>query len=122
MSRVAPEIFKAYDIRGVVGQTLTAEACELIGRAIGAEARALNYSRLALGRDGRLSGPELAGAVARGLQLSGVDVVDIGQANLGLAQAIGNGLRGKAGPMLHAPETLLLGGGDEFAVANERRR
>ena len=79
MSRVAPEIFKAYDIRGVVGQTLTAEACELIGRAIGAEARALNYSRLALGRDGRLSGPELAGAVARGLQLSGVDVVDIGQ-------------------------------------------
>src|SRR5215475_8516655 len=79
MSSVAPEIFKAYDIRGVVGQTLTAEACELIGRAIGAEARALDCARLALGRDGRLSGPELAGAVARGLQLSGVDVVDIGQ-------------------------------------------
>ena len=79
MPSVAPEIFKAYDIRGVVGQTLTAEACELIGRAIGAEARALNCSRLALGRDGRLSGPELAGAVARGLQLSGVDVIDIGQ-------------------------------------------
>jgi len=79
MSSVAPEIFKAYDIRGVVGQTLTAETCELIGRAIGAEARALNCSRLALGRDGRLSGPELAGSVARGLQLSGVDVVDIGQ-------------------------------------------
>ena len=79
MSSVAPEIFKAYDIRGVVGQTLTAEACELIGRAVGAEARALNCARLALGRDGRLSGPELAGAVARGLQLSGVDVVDIGQ-------------------------------------------
>jgi len=79
MSSVAPEIFKAYDIRGVVGKTLTPEACELIGRAFGAEARALNCSRLALGRDGRLSGPELAGAVARGLQLSGVDVVDIGQ-------------------------------------------
>ena len=79
MSSVAPEIFKAYDIRGVVGQTLTVESCELIGRAIGAEARALNCSRLALGRDGRLSGPELAGSVARGLQLSGVDVVDIGQ-------------------------------------------
>ncbi|HTO44040.1 MAG TPA: phosphomannomutase/phosphoglucomutase [Burkholderiales bacterium] len=79
MSSVAPEIFKAYDIRGVVGKTLTPEACELIGRAFGAEARALNCSRLALGRDGRLSGPELAGAVARSLQLSGVDVVDIGQ-------------------------------------------
>ncbi len=79
MPTVAPEIFKAYDIRGVVGKTLTAEACELIGRAFGAEARALQCSRLAVGRDGRLSGPELAQAVAHGLQASGVDVIDIGQ-------------------------------------------
>ncbi len=79
MPSVAPEIFKAYDIRGVVGKTLTPEACELIGRAIGTEACALGCSRLTVGRDGRLSGPELAGAVARGLQASGVDVIDIGQ-------------------------------------------
>jgi phosphomannomutase / phosphoglucomutase len=79
MPSVAPEIFKAYDIRGVVGKTLTAEACELIGRAIGTEARALHCPRLAIGRDGRLSGPGLARAVARGLQASGVDVIDIGQ-------------------------------------------
>jgi len=79
MSSVAPEIFKAYDIRGVVGKTLTARDCELIGRAIGAEARALKCARLAIGRDGRLSGPELAGAVADGLRASGVDVIDIGQ-------------------------------------------
>ena len=79
MPSVAPEIFKAYDIRGVVGKTLTAEACELIGRAIGTEARALKCSRLAVGRDGRLSGPELAGAVADGVRASGVDVIDIGQ-------------------------------------------
>jgi phosphomannomutase/phosphoglucomutase len=79
MPSVAPEIFKAYDIRGVVGKTLTAEACELIGRAIGTEARALQCTRLALARDGRLSGPELARAVARGLQASGVDVIDVGQ-------------------------------------------
>jgi phosphomannomutase / phosphoglucomutase len=79
MPNVAPEIFKAYDIRGIVGKTLTPEACELIGRAIGSEARALECTRLAIGRDGRLSGPELAAAVARGLQASGVDVIDIGQ-------------------------------------------
>ena len=79
MPSVAREIFKAYDIRGVVGKTLTAEACELIGRAIGTEARALKCSRLAIGRDGRLSGPELAGAVADGVRASGVDVIDIGQ-------------------------------------------
>jgi phosphomannomutase/phosphoglucomutase len=79
MLSIAPEIFKAYDIRGVVGKTLTSEACELIGRAIGAEARALQCPRMAIGRDGRLSGPELARAVARGLQASGVDVIDIGQ-------------------------------------------
>ena len=79
MPSVAPEIFKAYDIRGVVGKTLTAQACELIGRAIGTEARAQQCTRLAMGRDGRLSGPELAQALANGLQASGVDVIDIGQ-------------------------------------------
>jgi len=79
MSSVPPEIFKAYDIRGIVGKTLTPEVCELIGRAIGAEARARNLTRMAIGRDGRLSGPELAQALARGLQASGVDVVDVGR-------------------------------------------
>jgi len=79
MSSVAPEVFKAYDIRGVVGKTLTVQACELIGRALGTEARALRCSQLAVGRDGRLSGPELAGAVMKGVRASGVDVIDIGQ-------------------------------------------
>ena len=79
MPSVPPEIFKAYDIRGIVGKTLTPEVCELIGRAIGAEARARNLARMAIGRDGRLSGPELAQALARGLQASGVDVVDVGR-------------------------------------------
>ena len=78
MPSVPSEIFKAYDIRGIVGKTLTPEICELIGRAIGAEARARNLGRMAIGRDGRLSGPELAQALARGLQASGVDVIDVG--------------------------------------------
>ena len=79
MPSVPPEIFKAYDIRGIVGKTLTPEVCALIGRAIGSQARALNQPRIAIGRDGRLSGPELAQALARGLQGSGVDVIDVGQ-------------------------------------------
>jgi len=72
-------IFKAYDIRGIVGKTLTVEGTEAIGRAIGAEALARGRKTVVIGRDGRLSGPELAAALARGLQASGVDVVDVGQ-------------------------------------------
>jgi phosphomannomutase/phosphoglucomutase len=72
------EIFKAYDVRGVVGRTLTPDIVEGIGQAIGSEARDRGQSAVAIGRDGRLSGPELAAALARGLQKSGVDVVDVG--------------------------------------------
>jgi len=78
MSSVPTEIFKAYDIRGVVGRTLTPEIAELIGRAIGTQARLLSQSRMAIGRDGRLSGPALSAALARGLQASGMDVIDVG--------------------------------------------
>jgi len=72
------EIFKAYDIRGIVGRTLTAEGVELIGRALGSECRARGGRVIAIGRDGRLSGPELAAALGRGIQASGADVVDVG--------------------------------------------
>jgi phosphomannomutase/phosphoglucomutase len=78
MPTAPTEIFKAYDIRGVVGKTLTSEVCELIGRAIGAQARALDRPRVAIGRDGRLSGPDLAQALTRGLRASGIDVIDVG--------------------------------------------
>jgi len=72
-------IFKAYDIRGIVGDTLTAAGVEQIGRAIGSEARARSRSTVVVGRDGRHSGPELAAALARGLQSAGIDVIDVGQ-------------------------------------------
>jgi len=74
-----PEIFKAYDIRGIVDRTLTVEAVEAIGQAIGSEAQARGKRAVCIGRDGRLSGPALAQALARGLQKSGVDVIDIGR-------------------------------------------
>jgi len=73
------EIFKAYDIRGIVGSTLTAASVESIGRAIGSEAIARHSHAICIGRDGRLSGPELAGALARGIRAAGVDVIDVGQ-------------------------------------------
>ncbi|MEQ1774369.1 MAG: phosphomannomutase/phosphoglucomutase [Burkholderiales bacterium] len=73
-----PEIFKAYDIRGIVGRTLTVEAVENIGHAIGSEAIARQQKEVAIGRDGRASGPELSAALARGLRASGVDVIDVG--------------------------------------------
>ncbi len=74
----APEIFKAYDIRGIVDKTLTEEACFAIGQALGSEAIDRGQKRIAIGRDGRLSGPALAGALAKGINAAGVDVVDIG--------------------------------------------
>ncbi|MDP2397044.1 MAG: phosphomannomutase/phosphoglucomutase [Burkholderiales bacterium] len=72
-------IFKAYDIRGIVGDTLTEAGVETIGRAIGSKALARSRNTVVIGRDGRLSGPALAAALARGLQASGVDVIDVGQ-------------------------------------------
>ena len=72
------EIFKAYDIRGIVGSTLTPEIVEAIGHAIGSEALARSQKEICIGRDGRLSGEELAGALSRGIRKSGIGVVDLG--------------------------------------------
>jgi phosphomannomutase/phosphoglucomutase len=74
----APEIFKAYDIRGIVDKTLTVEAVRAIGHALGSEAVARSQQAIAVGRDGRLSGPALAGALADGIRAAGVDVIDVG--------------------------------------------
>ncbi len=79
MPAVPHEIFKAYDIRGIVGRTLTPEIVEQIGRAFGSEAIARGTPSVAIGRDGRLSGPELCAALARGLRAAGVNVVDVGR-------------------------------------------
>jgi phosphomannomutase/phosphoglucomutase len=78
MHQVPQEIFKAYDIRGVVGRTLTPEVCRLIGRAIATRVLELGGSRIAIGRDGRLSGPDLSRGLSQGLQESGAHVIDIG--------------------------------------------
>ena len=78
MYKIPHEIFKAYDIRGIVGKTITVDHVEVIGHAIGSEARARNLTAIAIGRDGRLSGAGLSQALARGIQKSGMHVVDVG--------------------------------------------
>lgn len=75
---VPREIFKAYDIRGIVDQSLTVTHVEAIGHAIGSEARARQLTSIAVGRDGRLSGPSLSEALIRGIRKSGVGVLDVG--------------------------------------------
>ncbi|QID18334.1 phosphomannomutase/phosphoglucomutase [Nitrogeniibacter mangrovi] len=76
--QLAPEIFKAYDIRGIIDKTLTPEVARAIGHALGSEAVARGQQTIAVGRDGRLSGPALAGALAEGICAAGVDVIDVG--------------------------------------------
>jgi phosphomannomutase/phosphoglucomutase len=79
MTNLPKEIFKAYDIRGIVGKTLTANIVESIGHAIGSEAAARGQHSIAIGRDGRLSGVEFSAALARGIQKSGINVIDVGR-------------------------------------------
>lgn len=75
---VPASIFRAYDIRGVVGDTLTEDGVEQIGQAIGSEAQARGDKAVIVGRDGRLSGSAISAALIRGIQASGADVIDIG--------------------------------------------
>ncbi len=76
--QVAASIFKAYDIRGIVGQTLNEAMAEHLGRAFGTEALKLGEKAVAIGRDGRLSGPSLSGALIKGLRSTGINVIDLG--------------------------------------------
>ncbi len=75
---LSAEIFRAYDIRGVFGKSLTSAWVYEIGRAIGSEAEARGQQGIVVGRDGRISSQELAEALIRGLRASGRDVTDIG--------------------------------------------
>ena len=78
MVDLSKSIFKAYDIRGIIGKTLDAGVARQIGQAFGMAALAKGERKVVIGRDGRLSGPELAKALAEGLQAAGVDVIDLG--------------------------------------------
>jgi phosphomannomutase len=78
--QLSPSIFKAYDIRGVVPDTINVDVVEGVGRAFGTLARREGQMTVAVGRDGRLSGPDLSAALMRGLVDAGIEVIDIGMA------------------------------------------
>jgi phosphomannomutase len=96
-------IFKAYDIRGVVPETVDEELAEALGRAFAAMARAQGETTIAVARDGRLSGPSLHGALIRGLVASGLSVIDIGMATT---------------PMLYFAAAMLAGGGVQVTASH----
>ena len=76
--QVSASSFKAYDIRGVVPTALNEEMAEALGKAFGMAARAEGETMVAVGRDGRLSGPALSQALMRGLAAVGLQVLDVG--------------------------------------------
>lgn len=95
-----PAIFRAYDIRGVVGKTLSAENCYEIGKAFGTEAWQLGEQTVVVGRDGRHSSNELAEALMRGLRESGRDVIDLGLVPTPLLYFATHYLNARSGVML----------------------
>ena len=76
--QLSASIFKAYDIRGIIDQTLDPSIAQLIGQAFGTEMRALGETDVVIGRDGRLSGPSLIAALTEGLLSTGMNVIDLG--------------------------------------------
>lgn len=77
--QLSASLFKAYDLRGIVPATLTPDVAEALGRAFAQMARAEGEAVVAVGRDGRISGPELSAALVQGLLAGGVDVIDVGR-------------------------------------------
>src|SRR5690606_21002995 len=73
-----PGIFRAYDIRGIVGQTLDIGVAEAIGRAVGSLTQEQGATDIVIGRHGRLAGPGLVAGLVEGLRKAGRNVIDIG--------------------------------------------
>ena len=126
------EIFKAYDIRGIVGKTLTVENILFIGQALGSEAKARGLDSIVFARDGRLSGPELGKSLVQGLLSSGINVIDIGMlptptlyyAAAELTNGTGVMLTGSHNPPNYNGIKMVLGGetlsGDTIQILRNR--
>lgn len=99
-TRIPSSIFRAYDIRGVVGESLTEANVTLIGKAIGSLIRESGHELVTVGRDGRLSGPALCQALVAGLLTTGCDVVDIGLVPTPLVYFATHVYEGRSGVML----------------------
>jgi len=115
-------IFRAYDIRGIVGDTLTPQIVSEIGQAIGSEAAAQGQQKVVVARDGRLSGTMLKQALIEGLQRAGRSVIDIGMVPTPLLYFATHELKTGSGVMLtgsHNPSNYnglkMMIGGDTLA-------
>ena len=97
---VSSGIFRAYDIRGIVGQTLTTDAAYWIGRAVGSESIAHGEFGVVVGRDGRLSGPDMAQALIQGLLDCGCNVTDLGMVPTPVLYFATNVLEARSGVMV----------------------
>lgn len=129
---LSASIFRAYDIRGIVGETLDADIVKEIGRAIGSEAFERGEQRIVVARDGRLSGPSLIEALKSGLEESGRDVIDIGEVPTPLLYFATHYLDANSGVVLtgsHNPRDynglkIVIGGhtlsGDEIMALKKR--
>jgi len=101
---VSNEIFRAYDIRGIVDESLSCEIVYKIGQAFGTKVRQAshNITKVIIGRDGRLSGPKLANSLAKGIQATGCDVISVG--------AVATPLLYYASKKLNIPSAVMLTG------------
>lgn len=93
-------IFRAYDIRGVVGKTLTKEVVYDIGRALGSQAKEHGCTKVVVGRDGRISSPVLAEALANGIVSTGLNVLDIGMVPTPVLYFVAKHTEGRTGVMI----------------------
>lgn len=93
-------IFRAYDIRGIVGESLTQEIVYDIGRALGTEAKAQGCNTFVLGRDGRNSSPGLSDAIANGLISTGCNVLDIGMVPTPVLYFVAHHIEDRSGVMI----------------------
>lgn len=115
---LAAEIFRAYDIRGVVGKSLNAAVVNLLGKAVGTEAVNKGHNAIVVARDGRLSGPELLAALVDGLASTGLSVINIGEVptpvmyftTFALGTGAGVVLTGSHNPKDHNGMKIMLGG------------
>jgi len=126
------EIFRAYDIRGIVDVDLTEEAVHDIGLALGSEALAVNENLVAVARDGRLSGPKLIEALKTGIKATGCTVIDLGvvptpvlyYATKTLGTGSGVMLTGSHNPVNHNGLKMVIGGntlsGDDIQKLKNR--
>lgn len=116
---VSPDIFRAYDIRGVVDDELTPDVVRLLGRAIGSEAFDRGEQKIAVARDGRTHGPELMEALKQGLMESGRDVIDLGAVPTPLLYFATNYLSTRSGVMLTGSHNPAQYNGLKIVLASE---